>query len=183
MEEIWKDVIGHEGYYQVSNLGRVKRVESKIKVKNFYRKVKENINYLHRGTYITVTLCSRNVKRTHTVHRLVAKAFILNPENKPQVNHLDSNKYNNNINNLEWCTCSENNYHAVHFGNKKAIGEDNVNAKLTDEIVLKSRENYFLNNITITKICVENNVAHSTMSDAINGKTWKHVKLYKQLNK
>ena len=100
--EIWKDVIGYEGYYQVSNLGRVKRVNGK----------KEHILNGGLGTYIGVSLCIDGKVKQYGVHRLVAQAFIPNPENKPQVNHINGDKYDNRVENLEWTSASENSLHA-----------------------------------------------------------------------
>ena len=99
--EIWKEVEGYEGLYQVSNLGRVK---SKNKT-------------LHPNTntygYKHVTLSKDNVQKTVLVHRLVASAFIGNPSGKPQINHKDGNKNNNAESNLEWVTQESNNRHAI----------------------------------------------------------------------
>jgi len=97
--EIWKDIEGHDGDYQISNLGRVK---SFLRT-NFIKPV-----ITHRG-YYSVCIRKRNGKKiNYVIHRLVALAFIPNPENKPEVNHKDSNKLNNHYSNLEWMTKREN---------------------------------------------------------------------------
>ena len=103
MIEIWKDVEGYEGLYQVSDLGRVKRV-------NTGRILKGRKNT---DGYLRVNLYKNNVSYTKTIHRLVAEAFIPNTENKPQVNHIDENKTNNLASNLEWMTSKENNNHGT----------------------------------------------------------------------
>lgn len=104
MKEIWKDVKDYEELYQVSNLGRVK---------SFYT------NRILKGCktsngYLKVDLCKNGIVSTKTIHRLVAQAFISNSENKSQVNHIDENKTNNVISNLEWSTAKENINHGTH---------------------------------------------------------------------
>ena len=151
MKEIWKDIQGYEGLYQVSNLGRVKSLERKWNVINQYdamftAKNKEKIlkASMKSDGYIAVSLCRDGKKKTLSCHSLVAQAFIPNPENKPQVNHIDGNKLNNNVNNLEWVTPSENMKHAyknglsnpiknlprntsgVNSGSKKAINQFSI---------------------------------------------------------
>lgn len=102
MKEIWKDIKGYEGQCQISNLGRVKSLNyGKTKQE---RLLKQSTN--HKG-YKRVSIRKGKV-RIYSVHRLVAEAFINNPNNLPQVNHKDENKENNIVTNLEWCTEKEN---------------------------------------------------------------------------
>lgn len=128
-EETWKDIKGYEGVYQVSDFGRVKSLERIIKVASPTRQsyvkrligrtlkpVKDNTGY------IVVSLGKHNNK---AIHRLVAEAFISNPENKPHVNHIDGNKANNVLANLEWATVSEN---AIH--SHRVLGNKSVNPNL-----------------------------------------------------
>lgn len=109
--EIWANVIGYEGSYKVSNKGVVKSLGRVVLDKNGKSKnIKEKLlgqSKSIRG-YYSVNLTIKGERRAYTVHRLMAKAFIPNPENKPQVNHKDGNKFNNNIQNLEWVTGREN---------------------------------------------------------------------------
>ena len=100
MIEEWKDIKGYEGLYQVSNLGRVKSLK--------FGKERILKTGVDRYGYISVNLYKNNKRKLCKVHRLVAEAFIPNLENKPEVNHLDEDKTNNMVSNLEWCTRNEN---------------------------------------------------------------------------
>lgn len=109
-KERWKDVIGYEGLYQVSNLGRVKSVDRLTTDKNgrTYTVKGKILNQSKVGDYLRVSLYTNNVARGKLVHRLVAEAFIPNPNKYEIVNHKDENKLNNCSDNLEWCTQSYN---------------------------------------------------------------------------
>lgn len=97
MEEIWKDIDGYEGLYQVSNLGRV-RTLARYRVKARIRKPVPDKN-----GYMTVRLTHKKVGKTHKIHRLVAEMFIENPDGCKEVNHKNEKKYDNRVENLEWC--------------------------------------------------------------------------------
>ena len=107
--EIWKDIKGYEGLYQVSNLGRVKGLDRYVNCKYGRRKIKGKImNYTTRSGYNVLVLRRNNKRQSKQVHRLVAEAFIPNPNNYPVVNHKDTNRKNNHVSNLEWVTVKEN---------------------------------------------------------------------------
>lgn len=112
MKEIWKDIKEYEGLYQISNLGNVKSLPKMVG----FRKRKEKIlkTYYDKNGYVKVILCKENKTRFLSVHRLMAEAFIPNPNNFPQINHKDENKQNNNLENLEWCTCKYN----INYGTR-----------------------------------------------------------------
>lgn len=113
-EEVWKDIVGLEGRYKVSNLGNVYSVKNNLIMKPYKSK---------RG-YYTVNIPKENRKiKVCTIHRFVANAFIPNPENKREVNHIDGNKLNNRVENLEWVTPKENNNHARRTGLRKSDGD------------------------------------------------------------
>ena len=125
IKEIWKDIPNYENSYQVSNLGRVKSLGNKSNHKKEIILKQSNIM-----KYQCVSLRKNNKTKMFKVHRLVAKTFIPNLSNYPQVNHKDGNKLNNKVQNLEWCTASENIKHAFKIGLKKQLkGADNKRSK------------------------------------------------------
>lgn len=113
--EQWKDVLGYEGVYQISNLGNVKRL-STVLHDRFYKEKLLTICHNSGTGYDFVCLRKNNRDKNFSVHRLVAQAFIPNPRNLSDVNHIDGNKRNNSVENLEWCTRSENLKHALDIG-------------------------------------------------------------------
>lgn len=123
--EVWKDIVGYEGLYQVSNLGRVKSLK-RNKANNYgkvpERVLKQQINKKS-GGYSQASLCKEGKYKVFFIHRLVARAFIHNPDNKPVVNHKDGNKHNNCVGNLEWCTQKENVLHSFVTGLNVPIDE------------------------------------------------------------
>ena len=114
MEEVWKDIAGYEGLYQVSNKGNVKSLNwgNRGYSKNLYLKP-------HCHGYLQVELANKGKKKMFMVHRLVAMAFIDNPLDLPMINHKDENKENNCVDNLEWCDCSYNVRYSLH--NRKKV--------------------------------------------------------------
>jgi len=126
-KEIWKDVEGYEGYYQVSNYGLVR---SKDRISFSGHKLKGRVlkQTVNKG-YHQIGLYKDDERFCETVSRLVAKAFIPNPENKPEVNHIDENKSNNHVDNLEWVTAKENANHGTRPDRLRKIGIKNKSHK------------------------------------------------------
>lgn len=148
MEEVWKDIEGYEELYQISNLGRTKSLGRTIertgpKGNKFYRTYPEKILICHKDLkgYYRTNLALNGRNTTVKIHRLVAQAFIPNPENKPQVNHINGNKKDNRVENLEWTTNNENMKHAYNTGlfddrdmkHRKKVGQYTKEGKLIKE--------------------------------------------------
>lgn len=151
MIEIWKDVVGYEGIYEVSNKGRVRTHKDKVSWSKRYKKWRHwKQRYLKdktpNGRDVRVTLWKDGKPNYYLVHRLVAYAFIPKKEGKNCINHIDGNPKNNNVENLEWCTHLENNRHAFETGLMTA----NMKVKLINhlgveyEFISMSRASKFL---------------------------------------
>lgn len=119
--EVWKSVVGYEGIYEISNFGNVRSLPRLIKRKggDYFDKGCVLAKSKTTTGYWKVELSVSGKRRSCKVHRLVAAAFINNPDNKPMVNHMDGNPLNNHVDNLEWCTQSENMRHAYDNGLRK----------------------------------------------------------------
>jgi len=184
-QEIWKDIIGYEGYYEVSNLGNVRSLDRLVNKPNktsYIRKGKLCNQSKSNLGYMTVGFTVNNVKTNKYVHRLVAEAFILNINNKPQVNHIDCDKENNDVNNLEWCTNSENHIHATKNGLNKLhlhrvaySGEENGRSLLNKEQVLEIKQKYIPYKYSAKKLSKEYNVSESCITHILNNTSWKEI--------
>lgn len=140
MSEIWKPVVDFEEYYEVSNCGNVRTVDRYVYDKNGksrHIKMKNITKQIDRNGYYKVDIRNDYYRKTITIHRLMAIAFLPNPENKPCVNHIDGNKLNLNLSNLEWVTYSENNKHAVDNGLRKSpwIGKFGKNMPVSKPVL------------------------------------------------
>lgn len=174
MEEMWKDIKGYEGLYQVSNTGKIRSLGRTVEIidKNG-RKVtrvypSKILRYARdkRG-YCRTSLTLNGKSTTLIVHRIVAQTFIPNLDNKPQVNHIDGNKENNNVKNLEWCTAKENTKKAFEIGLKKK-GKDVHNSKPVYQFDMNM--NFIRKYETITEASKETKILHSGISRCCTGK-------------
>ena len=158
MKEIWKPIIGYENLYQVSNLGKIKSLKRNIILKPSH----------NRKGYLQIILYKNKNKKVGRIHRLVAEAFIPNPLNKPQVNHIDGNKANNCIYNLEWCTNSENQKHA--FKNNLQTNKGNNNPRIRKVNQYDLQGNFIKTWNSIYDIVKELNIDRSTVWRSCIGK-------------
>lgn len=178
-EEIWKDVNGWEGLYQVSNLGRVRSVPHYDWMNRPYKgKVLTPVR--NGNGYLRVNMTNGKIRRLSDVHRLVASAFIPNPNGYPEVNHKDEDKDNNHVDNLEWCTEKYNTNYGT--GRKRAgakvRGEKNPFAKLKEKDVIEIRKITKENGCspTIQKLVSEKfSISERTVRHIYHGDIWKHL--------
>ena len=175
--ELWKDVAGFEGVYQVSNHGRVKRLDTEILFAGALSTQKGKILKPTKNSKnaMTVILCYRGKRKTYSVHRLVALAFIIRIPGLEVVNHIDGNPENNHEQNLEWCTHKHNQIHAYETG-LKGHGAKSVMAKLNEEQVLEIRRMTLLR-VKRKDIAKAFNVTSSTIKWIQYNRTWRRVQL------
>lgn len=163
--EVWKEIEGYEGHYQISNKGNV------VSIKNSEPLLIKQQN--HSSGYKQVKLCKPKAISIQKVHRLVAKAFIDNPENKPQVNHINGVKTDNRAENLEWNTALENTRHAFENGLVNVYGENHRTSKLTDK-----EAEFILNNyksFTLSELSIRFKVSEACVRDIIKGRRRKKL--------
>lgn len=150
MEEVWKDIEGYEGLYQVSNLGRVKSLARKDGLYMMSERIKKQHISNH---YYAIGLNKKGVFKTMHVHRLVAKTFLPNPDNLPQVNHKDENKLNNRVDNLEWCTAKYN----VNYG---TCTERRARTQRESGCQINNKAS------SVPVICLESNIIYPSIREA-----------------
>lgn len=169
-KEIWSPVVSYEGIYEVSNLGNVKHLEYKRKntLTGGYSIMKERIlkPVKHKNGYVVLDLHKNRFHKIILLHRIVAVTFIPNTKNRPQINHLDGNKENNRVDNLEWCTPRENVLHAVKNGLSKS--------KLLPYDIILIRQQ-LCNNEKQTEIAKRFNVSKYVIQDIKRNRNWNHV--------
>lgn len=161
---IWKDIIGYEGLYKISNRGKVFSLKSML----FLKGNVDRYGYLH---YL---LSCRSERKHHTAHRLVAIHFIDNPNNLPQVNHKDGNKLNNKVKNLEWVTGEENRKHLFTVLGKSFKGENNPSVKLNTDVVGLIKKD-IKSGLSQHLIAKKYFISRSTISMIAIGKIWSHI--------
>lgn len=170
--EIWKDVIGYEGIYQVSNMGRVKRIKQ-ARGTHVGKVLKE---VLGKDGYVYVKIFKEGLGKRYSPSRGVAQAFIPNPENKPQINHKNGIKTFNWVENLEWVTRSENCLHAYRVLKITANqGEKNGQAKLKAKDIPIIRQLLKEGNLLHREIGKIFGVRRATIDDIKNGYAWTHI--------
>ena len=193
--EKWKPAVGYEGIYEISNHGRVKSLRRKVEKYPFPYTQKEMIMKLtHIVGYPAVTLRKNNKPKKWLVHRLVAFAFIPNPKNYKEINHIDYNPKNSLYTNLEWCSRSHNVKHGYANGRHKELRESKAEmlrknpinpatkgelhgASILDNVkALYIRKKFKTRDYKLERlVAIKFNVSVGALRDVIRGKTWKHL--------
>jgi hypothetical protein len=179
MEEYWKDIIGYEGYYQVSNLGRVKSLDRIIPHKSHItQRIKGRIlkgKVIKAGGYLAVSISKHNKGGWVKVHQLVAKTFIPNPENKLEIDHINTIPIDNRVENLRWVTRTEN-ANNVLTRRKNSISSKNkkCNVKLTQEQIKEIKKLLAENNYRgiQTMLAKKFNISIAQINRIKLGKIW-----------
>lgn len=184
-EEIWRPVVEekYSKYYDISNLGRLKT--KAIYITNsgnfsggYHKKLHFKKFYIDKDGYCVLKLCVGGQCLNRKIHKLVAEAFIPNPDNLPQVNHIDGNKQNNTVSNLEWVSRAENIQHAFRTGlmtNDHLRGSNSKAAKVDEDIVREIRQMH-ADGISNSEIYTKYpQVSKTMLSNLLLRKTWKHV--------
>lgn len=162
-------IIGYEGLYEISDNGVVWSLN--YKGKHIRRALKPGRS---NNGYYTVALLKNRVQKSHSIHRLLCRAFIPNPDNLPQVNHRDGDKQNNALSNLEWCTMSHNMKHAHTLPNRKKLDHSNHHRILTpDQVTTIRRLSKGMSHRQIGKMY---GVSKSCIAAISEGRTWKWLK-------
>lgn len=175
MREIWKDIVGYEGIYQVSNFGNVKSLSFGPKNIRESGTIKLLRQTPSNCGYYKVELYKNGKSKMMYVHRLVATAFIPNPDKKPQVNHIDGNKANNVLSNLEWASRRENQLHAIYHGLRTRspmlgrTGSNNPSSKAILQYDLSG--NFIREWCGISEAARSLGISSSSISNCLSGKT------------
>lgn len=178
-KEAWKDIFSYEGKYQISSLGRVKSLPRTGRLQ-----VKILKPHFKKGGYLEVSLSKNSSPRYCLISRLVAQAFIPNPQNKLYINHKNGVKKNNTTLNLEWCTFQENEAHAIKLGLKGPLyqgyakGEQVGTSKLLEKQVIEIRKLKFKNPLlTQSELSERFKVSQSQIGRILRKQRWQHLRI------
>lgn len=173
IEEIWKDLIGYNGQYKISNLGKVVSVNRMIwNHLRFVPRSGKTLKHILLKGYPAVRVSSGGKTKTPYVHRIIADHFIPNPLSKPEVNHINGNKLDYSLSNLEWCTHKENCIHAHTTGLCDSRGECSGRAKYTLKQILNLKR---CNLTNLKELCIKYSVSVEYAREIRGGRRWAHI--------
>lgn len=176
MKEIWKAVTGYNGIYSVSNLGNVKRIGKGSDNRSIQPKELTKIPSGWQSKYLSVCLTYNNKSKKAYIHRLVCQSFLGDPPNDSyQVNHIDGDKHNNNLNNLEWVTPKENQQHRYTILKQTQKGENNPANKYSKNEISRVIELYKTKQYTQREIARITNIDYRYVNSIVNKKVWKEI--------
>jgi len=170
-KEIWKDIPNYEGFYQASNLGRIRSLNRYGIYNKFYKG--QILKQRNTRGYLQVNLSKNGKHKTHRVHRLIISSFF--GISKLQINHKNGIKSDNRLENLEYCTCSENIKHAYSLGLRNSYGEKSPNHKLTEHNIIKMKEMYKTGEYFQKTLAKLFNISQTHVSLIVNNCTWKYL--------
>lgn len=156
-----KKIVGYENY-EIDEYGNIFNSNG-IKMHQF----------LTYKNYMQISLCKNGKNKTYAVHRLLGLAYIDNPDNKPEINHIDGNRVNNIVENLEWVTHAENMQHSYRVNRRTNCGENNPNAILTEEKVATIRSLFEIDKISRKELAIMFNINYQTVAKIIRNELWK----------
>lgn len=180
VEELWKPIPGYEGFYEASTHGRIRSVD---RIRKFKCRYGYMVNRPYKGrvlvqsfdgkkNYLQINLSKDGKSKMELVHRLIATTFLDNPYNLPEVNHIDENKTNNSVSNLEWC----NRIYNSNYGSKKdsTRGSKNPMSKISEQVVLEIKQSYIPNDkeYGITGLARRYNLSQTHVCAIIKGRRW-----------
>jgi hypothetical protein len=178
MKEIFKDIKGYEGLYQISDKGRVKSLARKVNHPHSgFQTLKEKILKSGKNSrgYLVVILCENKIRKTSMVHRLVATTFLRNFGDKKTINHKNGVKTDNHLGNLEFVTQKENVQHSYNMGLSNNRGEKSCLSKLTEKEVLQIRDLRGCGRFSQREVAEFYNCVESTVNAVVNRKSWRHI--------
>lgn len=177
--ETWKDIPGFEGHYQASTLGQVRSIDRTVLRNGKPMKLKGKVlkpSPTEKG-YLYVNLSIESKPKPHKVHRLVALTFLPNPDDKPAINHVNNDRIDNSVQNLEWCTNQENTNHAKaqnRLAGGSSPGEQHPMSKLTADTIRRIRKDFSAGH-SGKYICEKYGVSPSHASRIKHGQSWGHI--------